>query len=80
MNCPTWLKEWINLRTAIHIPLGWLLAYLIWESAPMGITTTFIIVVYEVMQDWRKKDWSFRDMRGVAGGLASLGTALVMFF
>ena len=57
-----WARFWL------HLPVGVVAAFLtIWKPA-VGGSFTFIFVSYEILNDWRKHDNSYKDVYGFAVG------------
>jgi len=79
MNKDEFIRFWL------HFPVGLLIAGLIcaglFYSELMvyglvgGVLLGFTFLVYEVINDWRKVDWSYKDVFGEVFGL---GTGLVI--
>ena len=58
------------IRAAMHFPVGVAVACLISWSLAHGIMLGIAFLIYEIMNDWRKKDWSYKDVYGYIWGLA----------
>ncbi len=58
-----------------HFPLG-LLNGLLYVFPPAGLGLTGAFLAYEYIQEWRKEDWSFKDVIGWLVGL-TIGLTLV---
>ena len=67
-------KVW---RAGIHAPVGVFAAWVIQHSPTLGFTIAITFIAYEIAQDWRIGDRSFKDILGFLIGL-SIG-ALVFF-
>ena len=52
----------------LHFPVGVVAFFLTLWKPSIGITFTFIFLTYEIMNDWRKKDHSYKDVYGFAFG------------
>ncbi len=63
-------------RALLHFPVGVFVAWLILVNPALGIMLGITFLVYEIMNDWRKKDWSYKDVYGYAFGLA-VGSLLI---
>ena len=70
-------KEWF--RFWLHFPIGVLCGLLlIWfVTVYLGIILSIAFLVYEIMNDWRKGDKSYKDVVGFVWGLGCVG--LVIF-
>jgi len=55
-------------RAALHFPVGCFGAYLCFVHPMMGLVFNIGFLVYEAMNDWRKKDWSYKDIFGYLCG------------
>jgi len=64
-------------RAGIHIPVGVFAAWVMQHSPVLGFTFSISFIAYEIVQDWRTGDRSFKDILGFLIGL-SIG-ALVFF-
>ncbi len=56
--------------------MGAFSAWLITESKEIGVVLVISFLVYEIMNDWRKVDWSYKDVCGFVWGLAIAGLVL----
>ena len=64
------------LRWAIHIPIGGIIAFMIMRvSVELGVMVAIFFLAYEVLEDWRIRDRSFKDVFG-----SLLGMIIVGFF
>lgn len=57
-------------RAAEHLPVGVLVAWALGHSPYLGVTMAVTFLTYEVAQDWRKHDQSFKDILGFLIGLS----------
>jgi len=65
------------MRLALHFPIGMVGAVLTLWHPPSGIMLMVYFICYEVLNDWRKKDSSYKD---VIGGALGFGlTSLILF-
>ena len=72
------------LRWIIHLPIGAVSMYFIlhpgmpadWRYTVAGVIIAFFFLAYEVLEDIRVRDWSFKDVFGVL--IAMIATALVI--
>lgn len=55
-------------RFGLHFPVGVGALFLTLWKPEIGITAAVLFLAYEVIQDWRKKDWSFKDVYGFVFG------------
>jgi len=67
-----WLRFWL------HLPVGVVCALLTYWHAPLGISGTMIFVTYEIMNDWRKADNSYKDVYGFCWGYIGAGCVLAI--
>lgn len=63
------------IRALLHFPVG-LMAILIMAyvkpllvGVSIGCLGGFSFLVYEAMNDWRKEDWSYKDVIGFVAGI-----------
>lgn len=78
------MRDW--LRLLWHIPVGMLgVAIMGWAvlyktvfivNIVVGVVFLASFLVYEIMQDWRKGDKSFKDVIGAVVGIAIGGIIL----
>lgn len=59
-------EDW--MRLGIHLPWGLLAAILLIPHIAIGITALASEFIYEIMNDWRKGDSSYRDALGITWG------------
>ena len=69
-------KDWI--RFWLHYPVGVLGCLLTLWNPAVGVTLTIVFLVYEAMNDWRKKDNSYKDIYGFAFGYATPATVMLI--
>lgn len=68
----------MNKRFWMHFPLGLLAAFFLVVIPATGIIFAASFLAYEIIQDWRKHDSSYKDVIGylvgmaVGGGIASI--------
>ncbi len=65
-----WKRFWM------HFPVGIICAWLVYQSPPLGIIASVGFMFYEVLEDWRIKDLSFKDMLGFLWGFIATATIL----
>lgn len=65
------------VRLIMHFPVGLFAAWLTIIMPVPGVLFTLGFYVYEVMNDWRKVDWSYKD---VIGFVAGYGTLLAIWY
>ena len=65
----TILDAW---RIAMHFPFGAFGAWLIGNNPTQGTIYVVIFLAYELMEDWREIDRSFKDIMGFALGFGIL--------
>ncbi len=66
-------------RFWLHFPVGCLCAFLTFFNPPLGISLTAWFALYEVMNDWRKVDHSYKDIYGAVFGFGIVATLLVIY-
>ncbi len=57
------------LRALMHFPVGVYVAWLVTVDPTLCWLLGISFLVYEAMNDWRKKDWSYKDILGFTVGL-----------
>ena len=62
------------IRFAMHFPVGLFAAWLTIVMPVVGILFVVLFCVYEIMNDWRKVDWSYKDVIGFIAGYGTLPT------
>jgi len=67
-------KVW---RAVVHAPIGVFAAWIISKDPTLGFTISLTFIAYEIAQDWRIGDRSFKDILGFLIGL-SIGA--ILFF
>ncbi len=66
-------------RVVLHIPVGMLGVLFILNCLPVGIVFCLSTWLYEVMDDWRSKDKSFKDVLGICWGYGLGGLVIVIY-
>lgn len=66
----------IAWRLLIHIPIGMAAVALGLVSPVLGVGLGAYFGLYEMAQDWRKKDCGYKDIAGFTWGLGIAGGAL----
>jgi hypothetical protein len=66
----------ITWRLFIHIPVGMAAVAMGLVSPVLGVGLGAYFGLYELAQDWRKKDCGYKDIAGFAWGLGIAGVAL----
>ena len=66
-------------RAIIHFPVGALCAILTFFLPSLGISLTIYFIVYEVLNDWRKKDSSYKDVFGGALGYGAASLVILYY-
>ena len=56
------------LRAAEHFPIGAIAAWLTVHSPALGLGLLGASFAYEIMNDWRKGDTSYKDVLGIVQG------------
>ena len=72
MSKQDWHRFWL------HFPVGCLCSMLVDKSEWQGILLTFIFVAYEILNDWRKHDSSYKDVFGFAFGFGTVAIILYL--
>ena len=67
-----WERFWI------HLPLGIVCALLAYYLPVLGILAFVGFLIYEVIQDWRIHDLSFKDVLGFTSGFIATGVILAI--
>lgn len=71
------------IRAGIHFPVGILGAWLVMDGDGgiriCGILFVLSFLFYEAIQEWRKVDWSFKDVIGFLIGLATYPTIIKLW-
>lgn len=65
-------------RFFMHFPVGVICAWLVFQIPAIGIIASIGFMFYEVLEDWRIKDLSFKDMLGFLWGFIFTSLALVI--
>ena len=65
-----WKRFWM------HLPIGVICALLVYYLPTIGILATVGFMFYEVLEDWKINDLSFKDMLGFLWGFIGTGIAL----
>ncbi len=64
-------------RFLIHLPVGVLAAWLCYYSWAVGIPFVVAFLTYQVIEDWRIKDRSYKDALGFLFGFGATAASLV---
>jgi len=72
MTKEDWLRLWM------HVPWGLLAVGLFVFHPLLGATACFMELGYEILNDWRKKDESWKDVIGICWGILIGGYALLI--
>lgn len=67
-----WHRFWM------HFPIGMLGAWMVYQHTALGIMLTIYFLTYEVMNDWRKQDRSYKDVIGAAWGYGLVGAMVAL--
>ena len=67
------------IRFWLHFPVGCLCAWLTFNHVALGISLTAWFALYEIMNDWRKVDHSYKDIYGAVFGFGIVATMLVVY-
>ena len=65
-------------RFWLHAPVGGVAAWLTFELAALGIMAMVSFLFYEAIQDWRKKDRSYKDVIGAVTFYFVVGAVLLI--
>jgi len=57
------------IRALLHFPVGVVCAVIAIFNPINGGLAVLTFLTYETLNDWRKDDWSFKDVFGFAFGL-----------
>jgi len=68
-------NDWFRL--AIHLPWGLLAVGLFVFHPLLGMTACFSTFVYELANNWRKGDSSYKDILGIVWGILIGGYVLL---
>ncbi len=83
------VPPWMVDRQVLHIPVGLALSWLLflWPLDPSAstllgsrIATVLVFIgflTYELAEDWRVRDWGFRDIEGFTFGLGAGSAAQI---
>ena len=52
----------VKYRNAFHYVAGGVAGWILTLNPIAGLGLMFSFMIYEICQDWRKQDWSFRDI------------------
>jgi len=66
----------IEYRNAIHYIAGGISAWVATLYPVLGLGLIITFLVYEAMNDWRKEDWSYRDVLEFLIGLFVVAAGL----
>ena len=72
MSKHDWIRFWL------HFPVGLFVAGLTWFIPLLGMLLGVSFLVYEIVQDWRKSDSSFKDIYGYTFGLGTGGVIILI--
>ncbi len=64
------------IRALLHLPVGLMNAWFFSFNEMLGLAMVITFLCYEAMNDWRKVDWSYKDIFGYAIGLGMGGIAI----
>jgi predicted DNA repair protein MutK len=67
------------IRALLHFPVGLFVAWLISWSVAQGVMMGVAFLTYEVIEDWRIKDRSYKDVYGYALGLGVGSVAVYLW-
>ena len=56
------------MRLWMHFPIGGISALAYMKDPLLGLSILASTFVYEVMNDWRKEDQSYKDVLGIVWG------------
>ena len=71
----------IKYRNAFHYVAGAIAGWLVIIIPIAGLALMLSFMAYEVCQDWRKKDWSFRDiLEFVIAYFVASTLALILYY
>ena len=62
------------IRFIQHFPVGLFAAWLTLKMPIVGIMFFIGFLFYQAIQDWRKVDWSYKDVIGFVCGYGTLPT------
>ena len=62
MSKHDWIRFWL------HFPIGLLAGWISLFYPIIGLTFFLGFLTYEAMNDWRKWDWSYKDVLGGVAG------------
>ena len=62
MKKDDWRRLWM------HFPWGALAAFVYTQDPVAGLAILASEFIYEAFNDWRKKDWSYKDVLGIVWG------------
>ena len=83
MSIEDWRRgKWTGqdfLRLWMHFPVGVICAWLVFAHPMAGLVAALGFMFYEVLEDWRIKDLSFKDMLGFLIGFISASLLLSLF-
>ena len=72
MKKEDWFRLWI------HVPWGILAVGLFIVNPLLGFTACMGTLIYEAFDDWRKQDYSYKDVLGLVWGFIIGGYALLI--
>lgn len=68
-----WKRFWL------HLPVGFVGAWFTWEMPVAGVMFTVYFLAYEVLNDWKKDDKSYKDVIGAVAGYGILTGIAIVF-
>ena len=71
-------KDWF--RFWLHFPVGVFCGVLSFFNAIAGLVLSFSFISYEVLNDWRKHDSSYKDVFGFAFGYGSAWAIIILLW
>lgn len=57
-------------RLLLHLPVGALTAWLLGQALGLGAIFFVAFMIYELSEDWRIRDLSYKDIAGFLWGFA----------
>ena len=67
-------------RALIHVPVGVLAGWLLWEGLVFGLIFTFGWFYFEWNEDENIRDHAFLDVWGFLAGLGAVGVVLAILY
>lgn len=69
------------IRWALHLPIGAIIAYAILRIDPtFGVMIGIFFLAYEILEDIRVRDWSFKDVFGSLISMIATGFIITIWF